>query len=513
VRDVATYEEIYRRQLEGDEQWTWYGHSNHGGALIEHFATMLVANDMTLLDFGCGHNEFVLSLRENECRAIGYDPAGAGSDLAVLPVDRFDWVTSFDVLEHIPEEDVAPTLEALSQRADFFCFSIATRPSINTLDGKNLHPTVWSARKWIQTLRQHASLVYFDGSFYWGSFDPINDDDLRALLPSYASANIVFDDNRVLPNIAGTTLYMPTNIAEQSALASVSNWLRSMVAVPLDIQFDGDNVEEGLYESIREHAAAELSLNCSTEGDGGQVAENIARNLELARKTTMRQLWPAGADVVIVGGGPSRELAREVSKWVDKGGDRVVIVTDRAASMDADWMRDAFVYAATLELRPDKLDALASWRHPILAHIGAHPDRIPSDDPERVHFFRNEGEFPAPWIPALRGNVTNVTSFACHIAEMFAPRSITLIGAEHAILDGTRYTGNDKGDGERSLMVDAIGGGEVETIGEYHTGIYDLSAFARRVKARGIRIVNCTPRGALLPNWEHADLSEVLWPS
>lgn len=70
-----------------------------------------------ILDFGCGNGEFV-EISGNRCFGIELSGRKHGGrvfdDLSKLPIDRFDCITLWGVLEHL--NNVVPTIEDLKQR-------------------------------------------------------------------------------------------------------------------------------------------------------------------------------------------------------------------------------------------------------------------------------------------------------------------------------------------------------------------------------------------------------------
>jgi hypothetical protein len=134
-----------------------YGHSNHGQNALE----WLIQRHTSVLDVGCGHNEFVTAWREIQpgFESVGVDFACPSADImapsTALPftAHQFSLVTAFDVLEHLPEHEVMPALREMARVARWYCFSIATAPSRILWQGQNLHPTVRPLDWWLERIR------------------------------------------------------------------------------------------------------------------------------------------------------------------------------------------------------------------------------------------------------------------------------------------------------------------------------------------------------------------------
>lgn len=136
-----------------------YGHSNHGAKALE----WLVQRHTSVLDVGCGHNEFVKewrnqSVARSQCAGVDFACPGADyiAPATALPFTdgQFDLVTAFDVLEHLPEHEVLPALREMARVARWYCFSIATAPSRILWQGQNLHPTVRPLDWWHDRIRE-----------------------------------------------------------------------------------------------------------------------------------------------------------------------------------------------------------------------------------------------------------------------------------------------------------------------------------------------------------------------
>ena len=106
---------------------------------------------LTVLDYGSGKGMQYKAFDPTDewgAAVTLYDPAVPGIDQ--LPSRPFDGVICTDVLEHLPEEDIATTITRLYELARLFLLvSICDRPSKKLLpDGRNCHVTVKPNKWW-----------------------------------------------------------------------------------------------------------------------------------------------------------------------------------------------------------------------------------------------------------------------------------------------------------------------------------------------------------------------------
>ena len=153
ISELEKYEGIYS----SPDAYRGYGHSNHGRNAIP-----MMMGVTSVLDVGCGHNEFVKQLRQRQpdVRAIGVDFACPSADVCAkatsLPFAEKQWdmITSFDMLEHLMPSEVSTALLEFARVSRRFCFSICHRPSVITWKGLNLHPTVQPESWWISEIQK-----------------------------------------------------------------------------------------------------------------------------------------------------------------------------------------------------------------------------------------------------------------------------------------------------------------------------------------------------------------------
>ena len=149
------------------EQYKQYHLENtdygNGGCLkfyLQHIVDLVQDwNAESLLDFGCGKAEGYLEYKHHEHWGIMpslYDPAIP--EYQTLPEGTFDGVISFDVMEHIPKEQIPETFDQIFSRADKFVFlGIATSPAEAVLpNGDNAHCTVEPIGWWEEMVHKHA---------------------------------------------------------------------------------------------------------------------------------------------------------------------------------------------------------------------------------------------------------------------------------------------------------------------------------------------------------------------
>lgn len=137
-----------------------YGKTNHGKHAIDFVQSLQPAN---LVDVGCGYNDFVKSLRP-KIPAIGFDFACPGADdiafASSLPLQNkgCDLLTAFDVLEHLHQRDISPTLNEFKRVSARFLFSISYKDSKSKFGSDSLHPTIKPETWWIEQLTKNGAI-------------------------------------------------------------------------------------------------------------------------------------------------------------------------------------------------------------------------------------------------------------------------------------------------------------------------------------------------------------------
>lgn len=109
----------------------------------------------SLLDHGCGKGGLIELLQQDLRTFIevsGYDPAV--QQFSKKPNEKFDIVTSIDVLEHIGRDQIARTLNEIKHlTSKFFFFCIDLLPASKKIDGRNAHFLIAPSDWWVQQIK------------------------------------------------------------------------------------------------------------------------------------------------------------------------------------------------------------------------------------------------------------------------------------------------------------------------------------------------------------------------
>ena len=150
------YDKIY-----ADVAYAQYGHTNHGDRWM---VDILELEPTSWLDVGCGHNALIENVRIYLDDAWGVDfacpTADQNCDMLDLPFadNRWDLVSAFDVMEHLLPTQVDTGLSEMARVGKRYIFTIAYHKALTEINGKNAHPTVWSADKWIDKIEQYGTI-------------------------------------------------------------------------------------------------------------------------------------------------------------------------------------------------------------------------------------------------------------------------------------------------------------------------------------------------------------------
>jgi hypothetical protein len=507
---VAMYRDIYSSS---EDRWRNYGRSMHG----RHWARAIVAyvpDGATIVDVGCGRNDWARLVRSEaaslgrDVRVIGQDPACNDADTQdpacdVIARERPYMVTAWDVLEHLTEDGIREILHAAREVGAELCATVSTKLALHNHNGRNLHETVRQIEWWRGQVRG-----LWDGAA------------LRECLHTVAITTV--------PEIEPTVILVDAPANDHVARVAESETGDLMVRV----DHDG-------YLAVREWAARLypwVTIECRTRRqelrDAAQLARSDVITLAETDSTSRRNRevnalrcrlsgtdqtyhsW-MGYDVVIVGAGPS--LADEIdgldrwdsvdglTRWVDSGERRVLLCTDRAASVDptAPWI--------TIEPRPVKLQ-----QHPgrCIAHIGSYPDRCPDD---RTTWLRqalsDDVEVPG-WVAEVPG-ARHVTALAVWYAWLCRARRVILVGCDYCYQGGRAYHAHDEDQDGLHVEVRCVDGETRETRADWASNLAEMRAIGRlfaetREDAYAPDLIQVGRRVARIEGWDHYDtLDEV----
>lgn len=173
-KDKEKYEKIYQRKgimtKKGgyvgeygsnpilDEKWDRYGHAFEGSQRI---GDVLSLKPKSMVDIGCGYNEFVKAVRKSipAANCVGVDIACPGADIIApahyLPFEdkEYDMLVSFDCMEHIPEEEVEQAILEFKRVAERIYLQISLTHSPTRIDGEKVHVCVKPTDWWLGKIR------------------------------------------------------------------------------------------------------------------------------------------------------------------------------------------------------------------------------------------------------------------------------------------------------------------------------------------------------------------------
>jgi len=149
-----------------------YGHENNGKKFLRFIIKDLKPE--SIVDVGCGHNEFCQMLRQKlPIAAVGVDCSCPSADIQAdadnLPFEdeSFDLLTSFDMLEHIPPDEIDKVLSEFKRVSKRFLLQISLRQAPSRIDGEILHPIVKPADWWMKKLEEFGAgivqITYYKG--------------------------------------------------------------------------------------------------------------------------------------------------------------------------------------------------------------------------------------------------------------------------------------------------------------------------------------------------------------
>lgn len=144
-KDLADYQHFHSAAIYGTG-------GKHFPYVLPHILSIQADS---LIDYGAGRSEIAVWIgkKAGMKRVARFDPAVPGIDK--IPNEKFDIVTSFDVLEHIPEEELDDVLNEMSSVGKHALFVIDIAPAKAILsDGRNAHVCLHEENWWQHRLSQ-----------------------------------------------------------------------------------------------------------------------------------------------------------------------------------------------------------------------------------------------------------------------------------------------------------------------------------------------------------------------
>ena len=172
--EQEVYELIY-----ADEAYSYYGKSNHGHKALKSIAAL---EPLSLLDVGCGHNAFVKEIKKFGIeKAVGVDfackSADKIADILDLPFTdkEFDFLTAWDVLEHLLPDQIDSALLEMQRVSKRFAFTIAYETAYTLpppgFEGHNLHQCVENEQWWRNIISNYSNRYINKNTFWIGQWN------------------------------------------------------------------------------------------------------------------------------------------------------------------------------------------------------------------------------------------------------------------------------------------------------------------------------------------------------
>ena len=146
-------------------KWIKYGHSFEGR---KHINKILSLRPKSIIDIGCGGNEFCNHLKKrkryffNQKKFVGVDIACPSADIiapahniSTVKDKEFDLCTSFDCIEHIPEEEIEASFKEFTRISNRVFLQICLELSPTTIDGKDLHVCIKPEEWWVDLAKKY----------------------------------------------------------------------------------------------------------------------------------------------------------------------------------------------------------------------------------------------------------------------------------------------------------------------------------------------------------------------
>lgn len=159
----GTFKDFQEANLEN--KWVKYG---HGFEAKTHLNRILSLRPKSLVDIGCGGNELCINLKKrkrfifSKKKFIGVDISSPSADI-ISPAHNipsimdkeFDLLTSFDCIEHIPDEEVEASFKEFVRISKRVYLQICLEPSPTTIDGEELHVCIHPKEWWMELLEKY----------------------------------------------------------------------------------------------------------------------------------------------------------------------------------------------------------------------------------------------------------------------------------------------------------------------------------------------------------------------
>lgn len=179
--NLQSQREIERKKYQWiNENDKTYGSSFHGKRIVD-FLLHNKKNISSIVDIGTGRGEFCKWAAENLCEEVYgvdfvFEPYENNKHKNItyyktyahdLPFEnkQIDILTSFDMLEHLVEEDVDIVLKEFYRvTSKKFIFSICTNDSCSFRDNVGtLHPTVKDLNWWHNKISKYGKIERYNG--------------------------------------------------------------------------------------------------------------------------------------------------------------------------------------------------------------------------------------------------------------------------------------------------------------------------------------------------------------
>lgn len=161
MRYAEYYKEMHNKSM--FKAWKSIEETNYQQKHLDRiYGAMKATRSKTLLDFGCGKADQYLQGKVHRKMGISsmkdillYDPGV--EKYSKRPEDTVDVTIAFDVLEHIPRDELPEVFEYIFSHTHNFCyFTIHCGLAAKTLpNGENAHCTIMSQDSWRRFIEQY----------------------------------------------------------------------------------------------------------------------------------------------------------------------------------------------------------------------------------------------------------------------------------------------------------------------------------------------------------------------